>query len=174
MMRFDVAVKTFIQSIGGEYRRYSDDICVVVDVVDRARAIDFIKAQLAPINLQIKDTKTEVSTFHYAGKLPKSDRPFQYLGFTYDGTKALIRSKSISRYWRKQIRAIKASKRSARLSARNGGPSQIFVRKLVRRFTHLGKQNFIKYAQRAAKVHNSSGIENQISRHWAKFMKDIS
>lgn len=174
MMRFDVAVHSFVYSLGGIYRRYSDDICIVVDVADRDRVMKFVELHLGPMNLKIKSKKTEISEFYFLGGRLRSGKPFQYLGFTFDGASALVREKSLSRYWRRLLKAAKFAKRSARIGARQGGYPQIFKRKMINRFSHLGSHNFIKYAQRSAVLHSAPKINAQVARHWKKLMDEIS
>ena len=60
MLDFDFAVNDYVQKHGGFYRRYSDDILVVVPVAHRSRATDFVKQALRSMagGLRLNHDKT--------------------------------------------------------------------------------------------------------------------
>ena len=59
----------------------------------------------------------------------KVDKPLQYLGFIYNGQEILIRSSSLSNYYRRLISKIRASKNKA---GRNN--SKTYRRKIYRMY----------------------------------------
>lgn len=71
---------------GGSYRRYSDDIAVVLPLGAKVQhVVAVVEKVLADFNLAMSAGKTE--TADYKGGLLASAKPIQYLGFTFDGVK---------------------------------------------------------------------------------------
>lgn len=172
MIRFDTAMQSIATSIGGYYRRYCDDILWIVDKEHLALVQDSVEEHLKTLgpDAKVNRDKTVVSIFQ-AGTLQAGSKPFQYLGFVYDGERRLIRSQTCSKYWRKVVYAVRAAKRRAKKSAI--APGVVFRRKLYRRLSHLGKRNFIRYARNAEKVMESGDIKRQIRRHWQRIHKEL-
>lgn len=174
LLDFDIQMSGLLSSMGGSYRRYSDDLAFVIpndtNVLD---FIDDVSARLKVIGLDVSPAKTEVSQFLLTGEVLEADRPFQYLGFTFDGTRTLIRQSSLNRYYAKMNRGIRGKVRAAK--NKNVLASEIFLRQLLRRYTHFGKnQNFPRYAYKAAKVHQAPEIRLQLRSHMRVFEKMVS
>lgn len=95
MIPFDRQMKKLANEINGYYRRYSDDILWICDPSYKGRILKEVDAGLQERGGQLfrKDDKTDISYFRLGqnGTLI-CDKPFQYLGFTYNGKKRLIRS----------------------------------------------------------------------------------
>lgn len=53
------------------------------------------------------------------------------------------------------------------------GNSQVYRKNLYERYTHLGRNTFIKYAYRSAKLMNSQDIRHQVRGHWKKLHQEI-
>jgi hypothetical protein len=171
MLHFDKAMNDLALSIGGLYRRYSDDILFVCP----SNAAEHVKAALhGQVNsheLTLSDTKTEEYILRHDPKgrltsyriaqgnvgLPKK---VQYLGFEFDGSRTYIRSSSFSRY-QARLRARIRKAIAAAQGPRSLGPKP-FKHKLFNRSTDKGRRNFITYAQRAAKTMKSGEITKQI------------
>ncbi len=101
--------------MNGSYRRYSDDIAVVVSHEIGARAvIEAVEEELLKIGLWLSDKKTEVSEFSISSGTLKADKPFQYLGFTFDGQHTRIRQSSLNRYYTKMHTGIRSKVRAAK------------------------------------------------------------
>lgn len=170
LMAFDEKMAAFVAEIGGSYRRYSDDIAIVVpDKQHQLLLMTQLRECLFDLGLFINEKKTEVSEFSASSGKVIGNREFQYLGFLYDGQRVLIRSSSINRYYRKMTRAIKASIFAA--DRKEIARTSMYTRKLVRRYTHLGHgRNFVKYAYRAAEKMQSLAIRHQMRSHHKKFL----
>lgn len=164
MIDFDKAMSSYMKKIGGYYRRYSDDIFVVCDQNDFHGALDFVKTEISKLGkfIEIKDEKTEISNFHtsLSGELV-CDRPITYLGFTFDGTRTLLRDRTLSRYYRRMTYAT----RRAASGARSSNNTKIFKRKLNTQFTHHGKSNFYSYAKKASEILGDPTPKRQLKRH---------
>ena len=181
MLDFDEQLTDFVEEkCGGYYRRYSDDILIVVDQEQEQEVYDFIQSIIVETvgkYLQFNDDKAVVCYFTRdpeSGNLITS-KPLDYLGFTFDGKKVRVRASSLSRYYRKMIQKVRAAKNRAAKSARNGGDGRLYKRKIYRMFSHLAKRqrNFITYAQRAEGKVNDSAVERQVSKHWNRLQVEL-
>jgi len=169
MLHFDEVVSKLVLSLGGSYRRYSDDLAFLLPkAVQIEMVLGEITCRLAEIGLDISPKKTDISVFSRVDGELRSDKPFQYLGFTFDGQYTLIRQSSINKYYRKMTRGTRGKIWAAK---RNKVPSdQIFMRDLFKKYTHFGRtRNFPRYAYRASAVHSSPEIRRQIRRHMTIF-----
>ncbi len=183
MIPFDVSMMELSKEIGGYYRRYSDDIlwicskeheALVLSKVDEALIERGVKKDGKP-NLIRKDEKTDISIFENSGDNLTCDKPFQYLGFTYDGNNRLIRSQTLARYWRRLIYSVRAVKREANKARREGKNPKSFRKALNQELTHLGNRNFITaYAYKAQRKMGGRGIRNQVKDHQAKIEEELN
>lgn len=171
LAQFDVAVAGHISPYGGVYRRYSDDILWVGPSANEAAFLAFVTAELARVGLALNPAKQERTEFVASpnGGVTSS-APLGYLGLTFDGRSVRIRSKSLARYYQRLKSAVRSSFRAAKKA--NDG-SKIYRRKLYRKFSYIGKQNFISYALRAARTSSSLAIRRQIRGHWKKLKQII-
>lgn len=173
MLEFDRIIFNYIKKRGGTYRRYSDDIAIVIpETVDVALVLRHVGQRLKRCGLNLNPSKTEISHFRSISGVQSTKRAFQYLGFTFDGQRTLIRASSLNRYYAKMRRGIRAKVRAAR---EKGVPrDQIYMRELFRRYTHFGKnRNFPRYAYRASTILEAPEIRGQLSRHMQKFKSAV-
>jgi hypothetical protein len=173
LFEFDSAMTKYVESMGGSYRRYSDDLAFLLpEAIDASKFVEQVGLKLGAVGLSASSSKTHISRFHGHGRQISSDKPFQYLGFTFDGRQTLVRQSSLNRYYSKMSAGIRAKVRAAH---RQGIPSdQIFMRQLFMRYTHFGRaRNFPRYVYRAAVIHNSSEMRRQVSRHMNIFKKMV-
>lgn len=175
MLDFDLAVNGYVRNLGGFYRRYSDDILVVVPAIHRSRVTAFVKQALHSKagGLRINDDKTLEVEF-MGGSLTSLSKPLQYLGFLFDGEKILIRPSTLSRYWRRVHRTLKWTRRQQAqvLAEKMEGRKVIHRREVHARLTHLGEDSFVSgYAKRAAKILSSKAVRGQLRRHSPKIEK---
>jgi RNA-directed DNA polymerase len=168
MMPFDQEVFAITKEHNGFYRRYSDDIAIICPIgkfqIVKASVIQILKS----ISLSIQKEKTEVLVFtkdNSIGRITCTNlqgeaKRLQYLGFEFDGQTILIRSSTISRYYRGMKYAIKNAITNSKLKG-----WLLFRKKLIRNFTHIGNFNFYSYALEASEVLASPEIKKQLSRH---------
>lgn len=170
MLNADENINEFCNSLGATYRRYSDDIAIIIPATVKVESvIASISNILATIGLTINESKTEVSHFS-RGEVFKADQPFQYLGFTYDGQQVRIRQSSIHNYYKKMRKGIRAKIYAAK--AQSIPSDKIYMRQLLKRYTHYGQgRNFPRYAYRAAGIFASDAIRKQIAPHMKHFRK---
>lgn len=166
---FDRQMMALVGECGGSYRRYSDDIAVVLPLGTKGRLVVAVtQKMLADVGLAMSEDKTEVADFK--GGLLVSPRPLQYLGFTFDGKKTLIRPSSLDAYRAKMSRGIHAKMVAA--SAKRIPSFEVFKRESLSRYTHLGKRrNFLRYAYRASEVMGCSEIRAQVKGHVKWFQR---
>lgn len=179
MYPFDLKMQEIASSIGGIYRRYCDDILFVAPLDKEETVRDSVRAGLGQIGsqLQIQDDKTISAHFvrNPDGEIVLRDRenPFQYLGFTFDGKCIRMRAQTLSRFWRRAKHGVKKAKEDANFAALKGRDGTVFRRKLYRKFSHLGRSNFLTYARRAAAHmepgnYKKSPAWKQVKNHWER------
>lgn len=113
MLDFDHEMQALVSSAGGVYRRYSDDILMILpgastDWHKVVREVKEVLGATAP-NLQLKEEKTQVYSYAQNGesqenkKLTASKGPdgLEYLGFRYDGKRIVLRNSTVSGIQRK-------------------------------------------------------------------------
>ena len=149
--------------LGGSYRRYSDDIAVILPLGAKVQhVVAVVEKMLADFGLAMSVDKTDTADFQ--GGLLVSATPIQYLGFTFDGQKTLIRPSSLDAFRGKMRRGIHAKMVAAK--GKNVPSFEVFERESLARYTHLGKRrNFLRYAYKAADVMGCPEIRQQVSRH---------
>lgn len=167
MRTFDQEMTAWCGQYGGSYRRYSDDIAVVLPLGSKVRhVVAVVEKVLADYGLTMSVDKTDTADFK--GGLLVSPTPIQYLGFTFDGQKTLIRASSLDAYRNKTRRGIHAKMIAAKF--KKVLPSEVFKRECYSRYTHLGKRrNFLRYAYRASNVMGCPEIKQQVSQHMKWF-----
>lgn len=174
MIDFDMAIKQYVDGIGGLYRRYSDDICIVVPTtVGFTQVEDYVQQQLeknCTRRIVLNPNKTEKKIYQNTGNNAvvldsQSNQPslIQYLGFHFDGKHVFIRNSSISKNRGKIVRLAKYKNREQRINT-----VDIFKQYSPRTITPYDVQEhkgFVYYCKRAASVHNSEEILAQIGKN---------
>lgn len=178
MFDFDCEIAELVEQCGGRYLRYCDDMLVIVPTSEYRHIAGDVRARIKQLGLDINPDKTEISIFTQRGGVQRCDRPLQYLGFTYDGKQALIRSAALARYSQRMKAGIKLARATAKsnnkLRSTHGRTTkELFRRKLYERYSHLGKRNFVKYGLRAADILGSPGIRKQLKPLWKRLIAEI-
>lgn len=181
MLDFDVAAKSFADSINGRYMRYCDDILFIVPSGLSVNVENFANAEIKKIHLDINPCKTITSQFLCpVGKShQESNRPLQYLGFLFDGQRILIRSAAFAKFSNRMKRGIRLAKATAesRNKVRVGldlVAKDIYKRKLLARYSHLGGRNFLRYGYRAAHILKSKKILRQLKPLWGRLQIELA
>lgn len=197
LFEFDKKISDYLSN-GGIYRRYSDDMVVVCNLSQKTDIQKIIYDTIAEFKLEIQKTKTQIFHFKRDNGALVCGQEFQngvnwnknfiYLGFEFDGTITLLKSASISGYYRKMKRTIKRAKmHSLRKFNKNRG--EIFKAKILKKFSYKGAHrrrkwmwddktkkfqksdhydwgNFLSYAYKASESMADNKIKNQLKRHW--------
>lgn len=166
MLPFDMAVKAYVAAHGGFYRRYCDDILLVVPEMNVKPVSLFVESALDDLKLTMQHAKT--LQCHFAAG--KSDRPLQYLGLVYDGTQVTLRAAGVSRFYVKMRRGVGQYKSAKKTDG--GTPLLVQRRKEVlnRYSKHSGKEarTYFNYVKRAARKTQSLAIQRQLRMHRAR------
>lgn len=186
MFGFDKFMKELVNEKDGMYRRYSDDIMVVLptrnkdDIEEiKTEAEDKIKEDL---NLNLKDDKEE-SRFFYrdeSGEFKSHDKDenpkkLTYLGIETNGRNEYITSSTINRFYKRVTRAVKKQvfkhfKKGVQVSRRT------LYKKFTQRYQDYDYTNgitFLDYVYKAARKLNSDKISKQINdKKIIEFIKD--
>lgn len=169
MIDFDRRVKNFILKEGGFYRRYSDDIILILPCSLEKYDIykDYLISEIQKIKLRISIDKTEITRFRDG--IIVDGKPVQYLGFTYENGIIRVRPKTITNYYKKLYQRIKVIKNVQ--SAK--GDDKAFLRKFYSNYSHLGRRNFISYVKRAETIFKVETLRMDTRRHWNKIFKAL-
>lgn len=170
MMTMDLQLNYFANHIGGIYRRYCDDLLLVVPAGFVADAERLVENEFTRLKLTINSKKTERRFFAPYGERLKCVDEFgnqstlQYLGLEYDGKDVRIRPASLTRYHQRMKKGVRSAVRKAlgkKSAAKIKG--QVFKRTLYEKYTHLGSSNFLSYVSNAYKHTNSLIIKGQVA-----------
>lgn len=191
MVEFDKKINDYITSKRGMYRRYCDDIIIVVPLSEEkkqeheykeiADTIFTIKNDIP--NLTLNEDKTE--QFYYSNdnieKIYGDSNLINYLGFTFDGKSVRIREKSLFKFYCRAYKKIKKVNNAPDEKSYNAGKKAVY-----KSYTHLGVKkhskdhgNFLTYAYKAHDIFSESeylqsNIRNQVKRHWKKIDSRLS
>lgn len=210
MLDFDNEVYNKIGSIGGFYQRYSDDMIIICNQKYEEEIISFIRSRIKDLTkLEIAPEKTKLYRFEtIEGKFRgievsestkeyNFNKTLEYLGFSFDGQRVLIKSAGFSKFYRSMKRSFK---RSASLARNSKNPDKsIFKARLYKRFTYKGANrkliyrpakndnkkylatkeyywgNYLSYVNKANKsmqsINNGDQIKRQSRRFWKNFHK---
>jgi hypothetical protein len=198
LLHFDKTINDFVQSNRGIYRRYSDDMVVVCPSSVKEDLISLVYKEIDKYKLEIQPTKTQIFQFkrennklvcgqEYNGVI-NWNKNFIYLGFEFDGQHVLLKSASLSGYYRKIKRYIRRAKRFSKYKFVNNS-GEIFKRRIFKKFSYKGAKrtrkylwneeekkfeksesynwgNFLSYTKKAAKFMVNNKINQQTKRHW--------
>lgn len=203
MLNFDTAMHNYVKG-EGIYRRYSDDMVVVCSLEKKDAILALIDKEIKEIKLKIQHSKTQI--FHFkrnneeltCGQVftqkTNPNKNLIYLGFEFDGETTLLRSASLSAFYRKMKRTVKRSKHYSKKGKKKG---EIFKGRIMKKFSYKGANrrrkwlwddslngfkksedhydwgNFLSYSNKAARVMSKNKIVQQTKRTWNKLIKEI-
>lgn len=157
------------------YFRYCDDMIVILNQANEQDINAFIQSAITDLKLTINAKKTQRVEF-VAGKVaidPKrinfnNPAKLQYLGLMFDGQSVFLRETGLSKYNLKMRLAVRMhSKRYKKLKATGLTQNTAMYRKTLNaRFSYVGKNNYLSYVFRVAKIHSSTMVKHQIKGHW--------
>lgn len=187
-INLDEELNNYAENLGGLYRRYSDDIILVIPMKKTTENnsdvhVNFIADTVNKNKIKMGKSKTNVLYFKkqkiYKDYEYNTKGKMDYLGFSFDGYTVKIRDKSLFRYYNKMYKKINSIKKAERKTNKKIGR-----RKLYQLYSHLGRRyrgygNFISYAERAHMEFSKnkkieSQIYNQIKRHWNKIYRRLN
>lgn len=184
LIDFDQEVNEFVSSRGGIYRRYSDDILVIIPdgCGDPFDVHDWISHRISKYGKMVKIKREKTSILRY--DLSPGIAPFilidglagrnglEYLGFRFDGKQVYLRDATLSSFHRKLtiMARFEAQNLVARFPGKNSDfiNSQFNVSKFSARFGRVEdfdecheyrSWTFWTYVQKAAAVFGKKGIK---------------
>lgn len=196
LIDFDKIINEYVTKQNGFYKRYSDDIVIILPKGNRNNIIQLIQNQISEYKLEIQDSKTQIfefvreDNFLKCGQVFKNltnwNKNFIYLGFEFNGNSVLLKNSSISGYYRKLKRHIRRAKYFSKIHKK-----EIFKRRILKKFTYRGAKrtrkrlwdentksfkvydsynygNFLTYVNKASSKMINNKIKNQLKRHWNK------
>jgi hypothetical protein len=159
------------------YRRYCDDILLVMPTIElRQEVEDLILRWCTDLRLPVNPEKTERIEFTLVNGRLTTQKPLQYLGFTFDGRNKRIRPASVAKYYKKMRKGVGRAKAVRfRADRDRGRPYTTWLRrkKLYIHYSYLGRHNFLAYAFDAARIMNDAGIKKQVKKHWERLQEEI-
>lgn len=201
MLPFDKEMHALATDLGGVYRRYCDDILMIVPATSSAGVESIIMDAIRGRAQEVNSAKTERRLFLSGGRertacsyeIPFAfetvsaevlkeqirqhsswkTKPLQYLGFLFDGSRTLIRTQSIARYYRRMKAGVHFASKNA---SENPRPEEREIRKylLYETYSHLGARNFIRYGYRASLIMKTRSIRKQLKKHWNSLHRQIA
>ena len=184
MIDFDTEARSYCDSIGALYRRYSDDVLIVCKPRYAKEAMSKIMKLITKEKLEIADSKTEQTDFDANSTIDYASKAAQYLGFTLDESGPAIRQSSLSRQWRKMRRAIRKTRKTAEARIAAGQSDKVYTKRLYRRFTYLKVsdgdsvrtlRNFSSYGRRSAEAFGEGDkILRQVRKFERATMKELA
>ena len=180
MFSFDLKVKTWIEEKGGTYLRYCDDMLCIIPQEYQDETERFLSEEIQSLKLSINTEKTKKHKFSVSNGQFNCDKPIQYLGFTFDGQRKLIRSAALARYSERMKSAVRIAKltrikENRKRISKGQKPHDLYKKKLYDRFSHLGtKRSFVRYGFRSAEIMGSTSIKRQLKPLWKRLNERIN
>ncbi len=189
MLDTDKQVNELVQALNGMYMRYSDDFIVVIPERPGVNVLDGLNKVIDKIkhtpNLELQPSKTQY--FYYTGESLEncghqfhgdadcSKRFINFLGFTFDGQKVSIRTKTTGKYYYRMRRKARGITKQGGYTS---GGKHISGRKLYETYSikgaKAGKGNFLTYVERAVdEFGENEAIRRDTVRHMQKIRKAL-
>ena len=182
MLEFDQEIFDGVSSIGGFYQRYSDDLIIICEQQYEDDIIKLIREKIETVvDLKIEPNKTKVFRFEevngkFTGfeinektKIPNHNKTLEYLGFSYDGQRVLIKTSGFSKFYRSMKRTFKKST-SLAIHSKNPDKS-LFKSRLYKRFTHRGAKRKLIYRPSKA---DKTIYEKTNEYYWGNYLSYIN
>lgn len=182
MLDFDQEIFDKVSSIGGFYQRYSDDLIIICEQQYEDYVIKLIREKIdTVVDLKIEPNKTKVFRFEevkgkFTGfeidektKIPNHNKTLEYLGFSFDGQRVLIKTSGFSKFYR----SMKSSfKKSTSLAIHSKNPDKsLFKSRLYKRFTHRGAKRKLIYRPSKA---DKTVYEKTNEYYWGNYLSYIN
>lgn len=145
MYRFDWQLSKYVESLGGFYRRYSDDIMIVCPSCNTHGCINKLNTEIKNVKLIISEDKTKIYQVYKNCKLETCVRnqekysSIEYLGFAFDGKSIRIKNKGINHYYLKMRKSIDRKKKYA-IYKKDNTLGHLFVNQILKKYTPIGSK----------------------------------
>lgn len=173
LIDFDSAISSLCKGIGATYFRYCDDILIITPAGRGAEVDRLVAAEVEKSLLKLQAAKSSVHEFVTGEKT--SGKPLQYLGFTFDGQKTLLRNAGITRYYARMRAAVRlADKTRQSADIKNSSKTKIRIKKIFKKYTYLGRKTYLSYAFRSSALLKDDAIKIQMKPHWKKVKAELA
>jgi hypothetical protein len=196
MSHFDRDVNELLVGHSGIYRRYSDDIIVVLPSSSDGSVKETIINRIKEEKLEIEERKTNVYEFErtesgirctHIGK--DDNKVLEYLGFSFDGNRVLLKPASVCKFYYKMHRSVRRGTLYAcMVSTKNPTFGVLYKYRLIKRYTGAGSKrhriyvrdkksktfhllngirtygNYLTYVAKSKDLMGEKYIEHQLSR----------
>lgn len=178
MFSFDEKLLAYASAIGAAYYRYCDDIILILPAAVRDEVHATLLQLISEVQLEVQEEKTEERYFELVDGHLTAKQPIQYLGFTFDGEHMRIRETSLCRYFERMRRGVRIAQNTKRKCDSNRisdgrSAKPLYLKKLYRKYSYLGRRNFVSYGSRAVKLMHSNSIRRQLKPLWEKLIREI-
>ncbi|BFG70146.1 hypothetical protein KACHI17_10270 [Sediminibacterium sp. KACHI17] len=142
---FDIKVVDYVvHKLKGYYRRYSDDMIVVVKKEYLDDIYNFMTKEIKNSKVIMSEEKTEkflfkkvnhpklgetIKSFQILETTVKENIPLTFLGFEFYGYQTLIKSGNLAKFYRRMISAVKIKSKHAKKFAERNPDEPLFIRK---------------------------------------------
>lgn len=180
LVDFDKKLNDYIESNNGIYRRYCDDLIIVIPFDEYAKNLDydvhinfFDEIINETPNLEVQKEKTGIFIYNNNEIYNECLEPSQldYLGFTFDGHNVRIRERSMFKFYSRAYKKIRFCNKKTSEHGRIKHRKELYTN-----YSHLGKVkkgygNFLSYASRAQRIFDidsktNNMMEYQVKNHW--------
>jgi len=195
LLDFDQNLKLLADKKDWYYRRYSDDILLVVPSdTELEEVVNCVRTFLNKEGdcLSLKENKSTFTKFYQTddiikckaldekGNIKNNNQGLEYLGFSFDGRKINLKSQPIARYYKKIRQGIRSHVKRAMNKFKESEAADLksYINKAQATIYHKystpnkkwkkGVQppaNFITYVARAEKITDDKSISRQLSKH---------
>jgi hypothetical protein len=182
MLDFDQEIFDRVSSISGFYQRYSDDLIIICEQRYEDYIIKLIRDKIETVvDLKIEPNKTKVFRFEelkgkFTGfeidektKISNHNKTLEYLGFSFDGQRVLIKTSGFSKFYR----SMKSSfKKSTSLAIHSKNPDKsLFKSRLYKQFTYRGAKRKLIYRPSKA---DKTVYEKTNEYYWGNYLSYIN
>jgi hypothetical protein len=181
MLEFDSIIYSKIKSINGFYQRYSDDLIIVCHQTHEDQILSTLRTLIKDkVELKIEPKKTKLFRFDgtsgvykgaYVDEISKAynyNRTLEYLGFSFDGQRVLIKTSGFSKFYRSMKSSLK---KSASLAIFSKNPDhKLFKSRLYKRFSYKGAKRRLKF--RPSREDRTRYVPSK-EFHWGNYLSYI-
>ncbi|UAL54714.1 reverse transcriptase [Metabacillus dongyingensis] len=185
LLDYDKAINDYVNSNNGLYRRYCDDLIIIIPIKGKFQPNSFDTHISFVNNIKDRTPRLEIQKektgkyFYMNDKIyNESLQPslLDYLGFSFDGNNVKIREKSLFKFYSRAYKKVRLCNWKTEEKKR-----KVYRRSLYQNYTHLGKKrkghgNFLSYVSRAQQIFDENTktinlMEHQVENHW-KYIRD--
>lgn len=182
MLDFDEKIFCEIENKHGFYQRYSDDLIIVFEQKYEDDIIKLLRKTISgdSVKLNIEPRKTKLFHFEMVNgffrgfavdeitKKPNNNKSLEYLGFSFDGQRVLIKNAGFSKFYR----SMKGSfNRAVSYAMYSKNPDKsLFKSRLYKRFTYKGAKRKLIY--RPSK-HNPKVYIKTKEYNWGNYLSYV-